>query len=86
MRTMKRHTFRGKRWTIEATHRRGVCDGPHIADRVLRAPVDVGSRNALDTVIHEALHACLWDLDDEAVAETARDVARFLWRAGWRMQ
>jgi len=32
----------------------------------------------LDLVIHESLHACLWDLDEEAVTETAWDIARLL--------
>ena len=38
----------------------------------------------LEMFLHEPLHACLWDLDEEAVEETARDMARFLWRMGYR--
>ena len=38
----------------------------------------------LDTVIHECLHACQPDLAEETVEEVASDVARVLWRMGYR--
>ena len=38
----------------------------------------------LDTVIHELLHAALPDLDEDAVNTTASDIARLLWRLGYR--
>lgn len=38
----------------------------------------------LDTYVHEFLHACFWDLDEEAVTESADAISRFLWRKGYR--
>ena len=38
----------------------------------------------LDTVLHEALHACFRDATEEAVFETARSLMDLLWRLGYR--
>lgn len=40
----------------------------------------------LDTIIHECLHACQPDLAEETVEEVASDIARVLWRMGYRRQ
>ena len=84
---MKTATFRNKRYTVvmkkETAEAMGCCDAPNSPDKQIVIPK--GTRLIdLDTSIHEALHACLWDLDEEAVEETAEDIARFLWRLGYR--
>jgi hypothetical protein len=38
----------------------------------------------MDTTIHEAIHAIRPELDEEAVASTATDIAHLLWRLGYR--
>ena len=38
----------------------------------------------LKVLIDEALHACVWDLDNEAVDERSTEIAEFLWRCGYR--
>lgn len=38
----------------------------------------------LEITIHEMLHSGLWDIGEEAVAELAEDIARGLWKRGWR--
>jgi hypothetical protein len=38
----------------------------------------------MDSLIHEILHAALWDLDEEAVTETANAISAALWRVGYR--
>lgn len=38
----------------------------------------------LDVLIHELLHASYGDLDEGAVEEAASDIARVLWREGYR--
>lgn len=38
----------------------------------------------MEVFIHEALHACIWDLDEETVYSTAEDISKFLWRLGYR--
>lgn len=39
----------------------------------------------MDTIIHEALHCIRPELDEQAVADTATDIARLLWRLGYRI-
>lgn len=41
-------------------------------------------QRVLRDLIHEALHACVWDLSEETVARTGRDIARMLWDQGLR--
>lgn len=36
----------------------------------------------LEVAIHEALHACFWDIDEEGIFEAGRDIARFLKKIG----
>ena len=38
----------------------------------------------MDTTIHEAIHAIRPELDEEAVASTATDIAHLLWRLNYR--
>lgn len=45
---------------------------------------DMGTRIGLETLIHESLHACNWKASEENVTQTAHDIARFLWRLGYR--
>lgn len=47
---------------------------------------NLSEEQLLDTTIHEGLHACLWVLDEETVAQTATDLAKFLYRMGWRIE
>ena len=46
--------------------------------------VDLKTRVGLETAIHEALHACNWSASEDKVESTARDLARFLYRLGFR--
>jgi len=84
---MKSHVFRGTRWrlgNVKARRELGGCEGPHISGREIDIPVGGSRQQDLDTCIHESIHACLWDLDEEAVSESATDIAALLWRLGWR--
>ncbi len=72
--------IRGKWWRIkkqkaiklEGTEVRGFCD---INDRIIA--YSDGPDAAL-TLIHETLHACLWDLDEKAVEETEEAIKEVL--------
>lgn len=59
----------------------GLCDWTSktitIADRLT-------GESELDTILHELLHACQPDLAEDTVDETATDIARILWRLGYR--
>lgn len=83
---IKSHTFRSKRWNIieSPSELGGECGAPHIKGREMIIPINGDSKNDLDTIIHESLHACLWDLGEESVQESAEDIARIIWRLGWR--
>jgi hypothetical protein len=50
---------------------------------LLKVPVDGDTWEELDTIIHEALHACT-ELNETCVDESATSIAILLWRLGWR--
>lgn len=62
----------------------GLTDHPATKRKSIHITTGQVSRNELDACIHEGLHASMWDVGEDAVTETARDIARFLWRLGWR--
>ena len=43
-------------------------------------------KNKLETLIHEMLHCCQNDLDEDMVYVTARDITHVLWRLGYRQR
>lgn len=80
-------TFSGKRWRIVADeHVDGYVDAPEFADdeRELYISAGLKGRRRLEVCVHEALHACHGGLPEKEVDGIARDVARFLWRLGYR--
>ena len=79
--------MRDQTWRIaklEKGKARGICEAPHVPGKAMDIPLHGGTIKDLDTILHESLHAALWDLDEEAVYDTAKDMARILWRLGWR--
>lgn len=44
----------------------------------------VQGEHKMDCLIHELLHAAFPDLNEDAINTTASDVARLLWRLGYR--
>lgn len=83
-------SLRGKRWKIrelpasKLPQRDGECDHPNLARKEIRLRNNLGSKRKLEIALHEGLHACLWDLDEEAIEEIAHDLARMVWRLGYR--
>jgi ABC-type phosphate transport system ATPase subunit len=77
--------IRGKRWRLRfVSHlgeNRGICDN---TDRIIRIVSNQEQEVEMDTIIHEILHAALWDLDEEAVHDTANAISAALWRVGYR--
>lgn len=59
----------------------GLCS---MADRTIRIRKSLRGERQMEVIIHELLHGCHWDLDEQAITETAEDVARVLWRLGYR--
>jgi hypothetical protein len=60
----------------------GLCDWTKCRITILPSLKGV---ERLDTEIHEAIHACLPDVAEEAVGMAAEDIARYLWRRGYRL-
>ncbi len=85
------HTFRGKRYRIRFASLRnsdGSCDHPACPGKemVFAWGLHRDGLNELETFIHEPAHASLWDLSEDAVDAFSRDLARWLWRLGYRRE
>lgn len=62
----------------------GSCCHPQEPGKKIMIRDDLEGLEELDTLIHEMLHAAFWDLKEEAVNEAAEDIAKALWRLGYR--
>lgn len=84
------HEFRGVRYEVKYPKRMKVSGDVQPPDTpgtpVMRIKGSLEGALRLDTEIHEALHACLWDLDEEAILEIAGDIAAFLYSSGYRIR
>lgn len=75
----------GKPWRIQFLPVR--YDGQCLLNRrVMEIRRSLDGRKLMETMVHEALHAAHWQIDEEYVHETAADIARILWRLGYRRQ
>ena len=76
-------TIRGQRWKIRWVpnlgQNLGLCD---YDAKLLRIARGQRTKDELDTVVHELLHACLPDTCEEAVHETANALVEALVRLG----
>ena len=85
MRKVRFHTFNGIRYEIEIVGPvDGLCNAPKIKEPHLFICTTLKAKNGLVAVIHEALHACNYNTKEEKVEGTAKDIADFLWRLGYR--
>lgn len=88
-----RTRFRGHDWTVVYRDEMpeaekdflGVTHEGRIAKRI-RIFAGLWGFRRLDTELHEALHAAYPMLDEEAVKQGATDIARLLWRIGYRLK
>ena len=83
--------MRGRRWNLvvverlpEASH--GEIDPDNRPGKQIRIAHNQTPLDKLDTVIHECLHACVPDLSEEAVTESATGIAKVLFRMGYRLK
>lgn len=81
--------IRGKRWrllfTRELSHQHlGECDHPSTRNKAIRIRKSLRGELRLDTLIHETLHAGYPDMSEDAINQVASDVARVLWKVGYR--
>ena len=78
----------GKYWTLRFVANMrdygDMVDPGVVRGRIIRIATWPCEKDRLDTVIHEALHAVRPELDEDAVARTATDIAHLLWKLGYR--
>lgn len=84
---MKAHVFRGRRYRVRVVNRlkdHADTDAPDTPGKTIRLHSSLDGQQRLQVLLDEGIHACLFDLDNEVVQEISEDLARFLWRDGWR--
>jgi hypothetical protein len=59
---------------------RGSCDPPTKRNKKIRILKSLKGEELLEVRLHEIFHAGLWDIDEEVIAELARDAARACWK------
>lgn len=62
----------------------GWCDDPKTKGKRIAVWSRLTGLTELDTTIHECIHAGLPDIKEDTVSEFATDLARVLWRLGYR--
>ena len=82
---VKSHQFHGRPHKISIGEIDGWCD-QYKKQLYIHINIDESedSKRFLETAIHESLHACNWKASEDNVTQTAYDIARFLWRLGYR--
>ena len=88
--SMIRHTFAGRRYSVlldarlKSSH--GICTDPARPSPTIKIAAGLGQADFLEAVIHEALHACAYDLLSEHwVTTSANDIARLLLKLGFKL-
>jgi hypothetical protein len=85
---MRRFKLSGKFLRILFVHYRkqfhGQCDPPQQKPREIWIDRRLAGQKLLEIVLHEAIHARLWRLKERDVREFARDLARLIYRLGFK--
>lgn len=83
-----RVTIRGRYWRLVRGRLPrdvdGLCDPPAALAKSITIRKGLPMRDELRVLIHEMLHAGLWDLDEQAVDEISTDISNVLMRDGWK--
>lgn len=78
----------GRWWKLRLTphmrDHRGKCDPPYASGKTILIDSRLRGQELLEVLIHEMTHAANWHLDEEFVEQFGKDVARALWRIGYR--
>jgi hypothetical protein len=81
-------TVNGKRWQLvfePLKKEYGRCDSPSTPGKKITISPEVKRDDQLylETILHEILHAAVWNLDEEFVTEYAKVAARTAIRLGF---
>lgn len=85
MKKVKTATFRGTTYRVDTDEIEGVCVVAHEPLTIYIVGGLSNNQRTLDVMIHEALHACFPYMKEDRVTQAGTDIARFLWRSGWRL-
>lgn len=78
-----RHKIRGKIWNVRYVPNminRGSCDHPNSKNKSITIKQGLKGVELMEVLLHEMLHSCAWDLDEEVITEMADDISRALWK------
>ena len=84
MRPVQSAILNGKKYEVIIQELDGLVSRK--GGRVISVNRDPNTRIGLETIIHECLHVESWSKSEKAVERTAREVARLLWRLGYRIK
>lgn len=79
----------GKAWdliykNIKDKQTEGSCDAPDTPNKKIIIDKRLKGIDLLDTELHEFEHAADWQKCEEVVAQKMTDIAKILWRLGYR--
>lgn len=79
----------GKRWNLRFVPTLGPkkladCDPPDARGKEIRIASGLRGERRLEVIIHELLHAGCWPLSEECVTQLGSDLARELWKMGYK--
>jgi len=77
-------TVRGKRRRLDYV-RMVKDDGRCEPNGDMQVRSSLKGKARLEAEVHELMHACHWDLAEEAIDETAQTLTEALWKIGYRM-
>ena len=82
---VRTHKFNGRKYHIIVSYRiDGFVEQYKLGGRTMMITVDPGTKNELETYIHESLHAENWATTEKVVERVSKEIADFLWRLGYR--
>ena len=76
----------GDHWTIHrANLSKKIYGITHHEERLIQVDHRIRGRIELDTIIHECLHAVYSFLVEDAVNDSASEIAAILWKLGYKV-
>lgn len=63
----------------------GDCSHPQVKNPEIRVLKGLGEKENAEILIHEMLHGCFPDLDEESITESAISIQRALYKLGYRL-
>ena len=84
---IKTHTFRGQAFDVTFTEDvDGLCVKPNHPKGEVLLFTERPPKQFLESAIHEAMHAMNWSIPEDVILERAHELARWLWRLGYRRE